>query len=194
MTQTISSESSNLVGIFTSLPGRYARALFDLAQESQDISMIEESLSRFYKVIQESKELQTVFHSPIVDKIAHQNIVIALSEKLNMPDILQHFLVTLAQNKRLSLLPDILNVFKDVIARHHTTRYIDIASAHELTAGLKDRLTKILSTAYTEKLILTFSITPSLLGGVMVKDGNRVIDATLRAHFSQLATAMKGVG
>lgn len=185
-------ESSLTSGILTSLPGRYAKAIFDLAKEKKQVAGIGSSLNLLNNVIYESKELSQILANPTIDINEQINLLIEVCKKIKAPALLQSFIKHLAKARRIPYLSKIDDIYQDLVIMERGEEKVEIISAHPLTKPqltlLKDKLKKV----FPRTLNLTYINDANVLGGVMVRVGCRVIDATLITQLNQLGTVMKG--
>lgn len=179
-------------GILTSLPGRYAKALFELAKDKKQVQGIGSSLTTFIQTIESSPNLQEVLKSPILKHEEQMAVIAALCKKLKAPALVQSFISRLLKAGRISYLTKIEQIYHDLVIQEKGEEKVEIISAYPLTTVqitlLKDKLKKV----FPRTLNLTFINDTNVLGGVMVRIGCRVIDATLITQLNQLASVMKG--
>ncbi len=185
-------QDDDLLGKATSLSGRYAKALFELAHEHAKVDEIHKCLQKFSNLLSQSTELKSALENPSMSSQQHIAVITAISEKLEFSRILQKFLITLAQNRRLSKLSEITSLYTQFVHHFHQIKTIEVASAYALTSSQKQNLTTILGKNISGQLTINFCLDPSLLGGILIREGSRIIDATLKSQLAQLATVMKG--
>lgn len=178
-------------GIKSSLPGRYATALFDLASEAGAITAVETDLEKLGVALIESTDLAALTTNPKVSRGDAQKALAALGKALSLSELTQNFLGVLAQNRRLASLHGTIAAFQSIAASQRGEVSASVASAHPLSdkqlAALKDKLTA--REGRTVKL--TSTINPDLLGGLVVTIGSQRIDASIRTRLNSLSQAMK---
>ncbi len=179
-------------GKLTSLVGRYAKTLFDLAQESGKLTEIYQELTGLCQLISENVDLLGVVRSPALTRSEHQVIFQTLSEKLKLSKVLSSFLDVLAGNRRLGLIFDIHGIFQDMVDAIEGLTHVEVTSSHTLTADQQATIQKLLSDYTAGTVAVTYLLNPDLLGGILVRMGNQVIDLSLATKLQNLATAMKG--
>jgi F-type H+-transporting ATPase subunit delta len=101
-----------------------------------------------------------------------------------------NFLKTLAENKRLELLPAIAELFEAFKAQKEKTVDVELQSAFELPSDVQDKLAKALSAKLDREVKVTGSVDQSLIGGVVVRAGDTVIDGSIKGRLAKLAEAM----
>jgi F-type H+-transporting ATPase subunit delta len=179
-------------GILTSLPGRYAKALFELAKEKKQVQGIGSSLTTLTQTIESSPSLQALLKNPTLKHDEQMAVIAALCKKLKTPELVQSFVGRLLKSRRISYLTKIESIYHDLVIQEKGEEKVEVISAYPLTTTqvtlLKDKLKKV----FPRTLSLTFINDTNVLGGVMVRIGCRVIDATLVTQLNQLASVMKG--
>jgi F-type H+-transporting ATPase subunit delta len=179
-------------GILTSLPGRYAKALFDLAQEERQVQRIGSSLRAFKKLIHTSKDLEQALANPTISREERETALNDLCIQMNAPEIFQSFLGRLVKAGRTPYLPKIEEIYQSLVSQAKKEQVVEVISAYPLTpaqsALLKDKLKKV----FPGIISFIFVNDPKVLGGIMIRVGSRVIDATLVSQLNKLATVMKG--
>jgi len=161
---------------------RYARAIFELAKEEGQPSAAADRLAAFAELYENAQELRDVLDNPLVQLDARSAIVTEIAERMGIGGMVLQALQLITRKRRLRALP--------AIARH-LQRHVDddakVVRAHATTAvepkpGYLDRLRAELEKATGAKVVLTHSVDPSLIGGVVTAIGDRVIDGSLRSR------------
>ena len=178
-------------GIQASLSGRYATALFELANDAKAIDMVEASLMRVRAAIGQSTEFAALIASPIVSRADAAKGVAAAAEMIDVDDTTAKFLGVLAQNRRLSQLPAMIRAFRALAANHRGETTAEIISAHPLTDAQVDALKTGLRARVGREVAVDLSVDPALLGGLVVKIGSQMIDSSIRTRLNSLAHKMK---
>lgn len=176
----------------TSLAGRYAKALFELALEHDVLNKTHQELQKLQSLVRGSDELKNVFVSQVITRTQHVAVLQTLGEKLELSPLLTQFLMTIAQNRRLSCFDEMVAAFSHFVDLQSHVHHIDVVCAYALTNAQKQTLKDILNKSMVGQLTIGFSLDPSILGGILIREGSRLIDATLKTQLNQLATAMKG--
>lgn len=179
-------------GILTSLPGRYAKALFDLAQEERQVHSVGSSLSHFKKLLHTSKILNQVLATPIISGVEREAAINAICVRMKAPGIFQSFVRQLVRAQRIPYLSDIEKIYQSLVSQDKKEQVIEVVSAYPLTLAQTSLLKGRLKKAYPGIISLVFVNDPKVLGGIKVRVGSRVIDATLILQLNKLATVMKG--
>ncbi len=179
-------------GIQASLAGRYAAALFDLAREGNAIAAVEASLATLDQALTESPDLHRLFASPLVSRGQAAAAIGAIGATLGLDTLTIRFLSVLASNRRLAQARNVMTAFRAMAASHRGETTVDVTTAHPLSteqlAALKTKLKQRIGRDVT----VNTRIDPAILGGLVVRIGAQMIDASIRTKLNTLAHAMKG--
>jgi len=185
----VASESPNLTG----LAGRYATALYELADEAKALDAVAADLKTLKTLIGESADLRRLVSSPLIPRAEQAKAVLALVEKAGVSDITRRFVGTVARNRRLASLASIIDGFTALLAAHRGEITAEVTSAKPLSQPQADAVGNALRAAVGKKVSVQLNVDPQLLGGIKVKVGSRLIDASLASKLQRLQLAMKGV-
>lgn len=178
--------------IQASLGGRYATALFGLAQQQGQLTAVESSLKTVSAAMSESDDLAALVKSPLVGRDDAARAIAALVPVLGLDPLTANFLGVLAQNRRLGDLPAIIRAFRDLAARSRGETNAEVVSAHPLDQPQVDALKQQLRHRVGREVAIDLKVDPSLLGGLVVKIGSQMIDSSIKTRLNTLAHAMKG--
>ena len=183
----------NSGGIQASLAGRYATALFGLARDEQQIDAVTRSLDTLEAAMTESADFKTLVTSPLIGRAEAGKTIRALIPTLGVDPITAKFLGVLADNGRLAELKKVIKAVKQLAAGHRGETTAEVTSAHPLAddqvAKLKASLKARLGGA---DVIIDARVDPAILGGIIIRHGSQMIDASIRTKLNTLALAMKG--
>ena len=178
----------------TGLAGRYAGALYTLATESAKVDAIHEELGRLSDLIDESRDLRKLLESPILSREEQQRAITTIMEKAGADVLTIKFLGTLASNGRLSGLPRVIQAFQQEHARRCGQVTAEVTSAVVLDDSRKAVVERVVARlAGSDNLSLSMRVDSSLIGGLVVRIGSRMIDTSIKTKLSRLESAMKGV-
>jgi F-type H+-transporting ATPase subunit delta len=173
--------------------GRYASALFELAEEASQVRQVEKDLAALQGMLDQSPDMKRMVRSHVFSSGDQGRAISAIAQKAGFAPLVVNFLKELARNRRLFALNEMIRTFLALAARQRGEVNAEVASAHPLNdeqlAALKDMLRA--SAGKDVQLITTVDST--LLGGLIVKMGSRMIDSSLRTKLTSLKTAMKEV-
>jgi F-type H+-transporting ATPase subunit delta len=174
------------------LAGRYAIALFELAREQEALEQVAKDLADLEGLIAESDDLKRLIRSPVLSRDEQKRALIALADRVGCHALTRQFLGLVADKRRLFALPDMIEAFKAMLAEQRGEASAELISAIPLTAEQVDAVVAKVSQAVGKKVNVTTAVDPSLLGGLVVRVGSRMIDASLKTKLHQLELAMKG--
>ncbi len=176
------------------MPGRYATALFELALEANKLKEVEADLKGFAALLDSSDDLTRLVRSPVFSADDQQRALAAILKKAGMKPLSTNFLGLVARNRRLFAVGDMIRAFVGLLAHHRGEVTADVASAKKLTDVQTRALKATLKSAIGQDIQVSTQVDPSLLGGLVVKVGSRMIDTSLRTKLNNLKIAMKEVG
>lgn len=185
-------KSSSASGAGHILATRYATSLIEVATQSGAIDSIEKDMVSLWKALSESAELNSLIGNPVYSKDQQLNAVQEIARKASFHQVTVNFLSVLAQNGRLSALSGILSAFFAEMEKSHNVMEAQVVSAFPLNDSQKQELVEVLSKQTGKTVRLALQIDKSLLGGMVVTVGSRMIDDSLKTRLSQLKLAMIG--
>lgn len=167
------------------LARRYATAVFQLAQEAGKIEGIQHDLHTFVEALDRDETVRKFFRSPVVDRKEKETIVAQAFAKLD--PIALHTVLLLIRKRRESLAETIVEQF-DVLEREaRGAQELRVVSARPLMQNELDTLVQRLSATYRTKFDVTQSVDPSLIGGIRITMGDRLIDGTIAGRLDDIA-------
>jgi F-type H+-transporting ATPase subunit delta len=175
-----------------SLAGRYASALFDLARDGKVIETVESSLAALTAGLSESADLAALVSSPLVSRVDSAKAIAAVAAAMKLDDLTARFLGVLADNRRLGDLPAMIRSFGAIVAAHRGEVTAEVTTAHPLAADQLGALKNQLNARVGRDVKILTKTDPAILGGLVVKLGSQLIDASIRTRLNTLAQAMKG--
>jgi len=179
-------------GIQASLAGRYATALFGLARDEQQIDAVTRSLDSLDAALGESDDLRALVSSPLVGRADASKAVAALIPTLGLDPITGKFLGVLSANGRLGELRNVIRAVRILASGHRGETSAQITSAHPLNDRQLAELKAKLKARVGREVTIDAKVDPALLGGLVVRLGSQMIDASIRTKLNTLAQAMRG--
>ncbi len=179
-------------GIQASLSGRYALALFELANEQKKLETVGRDLAAVSLALGESEDFRALTTSPLVGREEAVKAVAATAGAMQLDGTTANFLGVLARNRRLAQLPGVIRAFTLLSARHRGEITAEVISAHQLDAGQVDAIKQNLRTRMGRDIAVDLHVDPAILGGLVVRIGSQMIDGSIRTKLNTLAQAMKG--
>ena len=185
---------SEPASISTGIASRYATAMFDLATEAKALAALEKDVDALDAALAESADLRNVITSPIYSRDEAQAAIGAVAKAMSLKDITTNTLLLMASKRRLFVLPALLRVLRDMIADHKGEITADVVSAKALTKTQADKLAKSLKASVGKDVKLNATVDETLIGGLVVKVGSKMIDTSIRSKLNSLQNTMKEVG
>ncbi|HYI42569.1 MAG TPA: F0F1 ATP synthase subunit delta [Sphingomicrobium sp.] len=179
-------------GMQASLAGRYASALFDLARDQKQIDAVSRSLEALSQAIADSRDFDQLVISPLIGREEAGKAFGAVAEQLALDPITTNFIGVLARNGRKAELRNVIRAFRKLAANHRGETTAEVVSAHPLNDDQIDKLKLQLRGRAGRDVAIEARVDPNILGGIKVKLGSQMIDASLRTKLNRLAQAMKG--
>jgi F-type H+-transporting ATPase subunit delta len=162
----------------------YADALFEVAQEGDKLDEIHEQLGGFADAMAENRELQVFFFSPYFSSAEkREGIAKAIS---GADEELVNFLELLAEKHRMPVIFRIRGRFDELWAKAKRRLEVTLTSAVELDQGVVDKVGEEVARQTDRKIDLSNEIDPDILGGLVLRVGNMVLDASLRSKLEKL--------
>jgi F-type H+-transporting ATPase subunit delta len=162
----------------------YARALFEAAKDDGVLDRAHDELGEFADALDEDRNLQVFLFSPYFSseekKDGIRRIVSDADERV------LNFLELLAERHRMPALFRIRRIFEGLWAEENKLLPVVVTSATELDAGLVEDIGKRIEEQTGRRVELSSNVNPDVLGGLMVRVGNMVLDATVRNRLEQL--------
>lgn len=171
--------------------GRYTAAIFELAQSAGALDSIEREFNELSSAIAVNSELSDIISSPAVSREQHAGIVNALSQKMGHSDMTRQFLGLMASKGRLALLPQTLSGFDAMLAEHRGALTAEVTTAKPLTDTQRATLADNLRNSLGRSVKMEEFVDPSILGGLVVKVGSKMVDSSLKSQLERLEMTMK---
>lgn len=178
--------------LMAGVAGRYAAALYDLAEEARSVSEVEKDLTNFSALCSESSDFLRMIKSPVIAAEEQSKALSSLLTKVGVQPLTLNFFQLLAKNRRLFVALDIVNAFHALAAKARGEVVAEVTSALALSDPQVAELRKALSTHLGKEIKLVQKVNMSILGGLIVKLGSRMIDSSLKTKLENLKLALKG--
>jgi F-type H+-transporting ATPase subunit delta len=176
------------------LAERYAAALFDLADERGALDAVAGDLRELRLMVHESADLVRLLRSPVLSRARQGKAVAALSERAGLSDLTRDFLGVVARNRRLFAVPAMIEAYLKKLAERRGEVTAEVTIAQPLNAAREAALAEQLRRAVGLRVTLDIRVDPGLLGGMIVKIGSRMVDASLNSRLQRLRLAMRHTG
>lgn len=170
---------------------RYAQALFDLATEQNQVSAVEGDLKSLKAAIADSKDLRTLLASPAFGSEDKAKGLVGIGAKAKFSMTTLKFLGLLASNGRASALPQVIGAYEKLSAEARGAVSAEVTTAVPLSAAQAKGVAAALRQALGKDPEISTRVDPALLGGIKVKVGSRLFDASLKSKLDSLKFALK---
>ncbi len=173
---------------------RYATALFDLALGEKKLPALEKDITALGEALDASDDLRGFMSSPVYSRGEMQNAVVAFAKKAKLGGMLTNTLALMAQKRRLFVVPQLVTALRGLIAEHKGEVTAEVVSAKALSKPQVNELAKTLKKQVGKDVNIDASVDESLIGGMIVKVGSKMIDTSIKAKLAALQNTMKEVG
>ena len=174
------------------LAERYAHALFELAQDGGLVDLVSADLASLRRNMEASADLRRLVRSPVFSAEDQAKALKAVLEKMGANVLTAKFVLLLAQKRRLPVLNQIARAYDHLIAASRGETEAEVTAARTLSDTEIAELKSVLKSRLGKVPRLHSKVDPTLLGGLVVKVGSRMIDSSLRTKLEGLRQAMKG--
>ena len=173
------------------MAGRYATALFDLANEGNAIDAVAADLERFDALIAESSDLNRMVRSPVFSADEQLAALAAVLERAGIGGLTANFLKLITSNRRLFAVRDMVRAYRKLVAAHKGEATADVTVAEALKDEHLGALRSALKSVSGKDVDLNVKVDPTIIGGLVVKLGSRMVDTSLRTKLNAIRQAMK---
>ncbi len=174
--------------------GRYATALFELARDQKSVDAVKADLDKFTAMLADSPDLLRLVRSPVFTADAQAKALSAVLTKAGISGISANFLKVLTANRRLFAVADVIRAFRALVAKFKGEATAEVTVAEKLSDTNLDALKAALKSVSGKDVDLNVKIDPSIIGGLVVKLGSRMVDSSLRTKLNSIKHAMKEAG
>lgn len=173
------------------MAGRYATALFELALEEKKLDAVKADLDSFDALIAGNPDLDRLVRSPVFSADEQKKALDAVLKKAGIKGIAANFLNVLAANRRLFAVRDTIKGFRKLLAQHKGEVTAEVTAAEKLSDTQLTALKGALKSVTGKDVDLNVRVDPAIIGGLVVKLGSRMVDASLRTKLNSIKYAMK---
>ncbi|MFV0361275.1 F0F1 ATP synthase subunit delta [Tropicimonas sp.] len=185
---------SETASISSSIAGRYAQALFDLALDENAIDALEADTDTLSEALDTSADLRDMIASPVYTRAEQTAAITALSDALGLSPLTRNTLALMGSKHRLFVLPRLVAALREKVAEQKGEVTAEVTSASPLSPTQAGEITELLKSRFGKDIKLKTAVDESLIGGLVVKVGSKMIDTSVRAKLAALQNAMKEVG
>lgn len=174
------------------LAERYAHALFELAQDGGAVDAVSADLASLRRALEASPDLRRLVRSPVFSAEDQAKALKAILEQMRANALTSKFVLLVSRKRRLPALNQIIRAYEHLIAKSRGETEAEVTAARALSDGEIAELKSVLKSRLGKEPRLHSKVDPTLLGGLVVKVGSRMIDSSLRTKLDGLRAAMKG--
>lgn len=176
----------------TGLAGRYANAVFELAQEEKSVEAVERDFTTLRTLVERNTDLARLVKAPVFSREDQARAMKSVLERMDAAKLTTQFVLTLTSKGRLFALSDVIRSFDRLLAGLRGEIRAQVVSARALSDAETVELKAILKSKLGRDPRLETKVDPTLLGGLVVKVGSRMIDSSLRTKLNGIRVAMRG--
>ncbi|MCA0422970.1 MAG: F0F1 ATP synthase subunit delta [Proteobacteria bacterium] len=181
--------------IVSGLAGRYANALFELAEEQNATAKVGADLNAFAGLLASSEDLQALCRNPVFTTEQQLGAITALVGKAGIGGLAANFLKLLAAKRRLFAVEDMVRAFNALVDQKNGVVNAEVTVPVALTDKTRAAVLEVVNGVLGSKSVkLSEKIDPSIIGGLVVKIGSKMVDASLKTKLNSIKLAMKEVG
>jgi F-type H+-transporting ATPase subunit delta len=174
------------------IAGRYATAVFDLAVDTKSLDAVASDFATLKSMMKASADLTRLVKAPVFSREDQKKGLGAVLEKMGANQLTQRFISLLADKRRLFVLANIISAFEAMVARQRGEMRAEVTSARALKDNELEELKRVLKDKLQREPLLETHVDPTLLGGLIVKVGSKMIDSSLRTKLNGMRNAMRG--
>ncbi len=185
---------SEPASISTGIAQRYASAVYEIAKDGKKVKALETDLEGLSDALTKSDDFRSLINSPIYTREQQSTAIAAIAKKMKLSPTMTNTLKLMAAKRRLFVLPQLVQTLRDTIAEDKGEIAAEVTSAKALTKAQADKLAKSLKASTGKTVTLNQMVDETLIGGLIVKVGSKMIDTSIRSKLASLQNAMKEVG
>ncbi len=176
------------------LAGRYAGALFELAEQDGLLDRVAADLDGLGAMIRGSDDLSRLLRSPLILRVDQARVLARIVKKAQMSALVHNFVGVVAGNGRLGALSTMIAAFHKRLARERGEVQAQVISASALSGKQTKNIVEALKKSVGAAVDLETKVDPGILGGFIVRVGSRMIDNSVGSKLERLGLVMKGIG
>jgi len=180
--------------IVSGVAGRYATAVFELAREEKTLDKVEKDLAAIQALMDESADFRTLVQSPLISREDQEKAMMGILDRMNVQKTTRNFVGVVVRNGRLDTLPRMIAAYNQLLADERGEVTASVTSPRKLTQAQLKSVSDTLAQYAGRDVKIEPHVDESLLGGLVVKLGSKMIDTSLKSKLEHLQLAMKEVG
>jgi F-type H+-transporting ATPase subunit delta len=184
---------SETLSLTSGVPGRYATALFNLFREEGQIKLLEKDVVKLFELINVSDDFKKLIGSPIFKREEQAKAVSAVAKKIKLHKNTENLLQIMARKGRISIVPRLVDDINLLLENERNEVNVEVISAETLNDDKTSKLERTVSKILDKKAVVRVSLDKSLIAGMILKIGSRMIDTTIKSKLLKLQNIMKEV-
>ena len=169
---------------------RYSLALFELSEENNILSQIEDQSTSMLNLINQSNDFNNLIKDPTISEENLFNVINQIAEKYKLDNLFKNFLLFLIQKRRLFFIERILKSFVEICSRKRGELKAELKSAKQLSNEEIAKITEELTKNFSSKIKLNYKHDESLIGGLVVQVGSTMVDTSIKNKLQQIENRM----
>ena len=177
--------------LLSGVAARYASALFEVAQEAGSVDAVAADLDRFDQLVQASPDLARLIRNPIFTAEEQERAIGAILARIGVGGLTSNFIRLVASKRRLFALPDMIRAFRRLVSDSKGIVQAQVVLAEPPTDRVMADIAAALREVAKAEVALDVRVDPSLIGGLIVKIGSRMVDASVRTKLNSIRLSLK---
>jgi F-type H+-transporting ATPase subunit delta len=182
---------SEPASISSGIAARYATAVFELSKDAKGLKALETDIDAMGAALGSSDDLRTLISSPLYSRAEQGGAIGAVAKKMKLSTTMTNTLALMASKRRLFVVPQLIASLHAKIAEEKGEVTANVVSAKALTKAQSDKLAKTLSASFDADVKIIATVDETLIGGLIVKVGSKMIDTSIKSKLNALQNTMK---
>ena len=184
---------SEILSLTSGVPGRYATALFVLCKEEGQLKGLQQDNEKLDQLVSISKDFKNLIVSPIYKREVQSRAIGAIGKKIKLHKNTENLLKLMAMKGRIYLVPQLIRDIDALLENEREEIGVEIISAEALSKDHTNKLEKMVNKMVNKKAKMHTRLDKSLISGMIVKIGSKMIDTTIKSKLMKLQNIMKEV-
>lgn len=176
----------------TVLAKRYAKALFAVGKEDGSYAAYAESLSELAELFSSSREVADALTNPLYPEDVRLKVMESLAKALKAPTVMINFFKLLADKRRVAILPDVAQAYREMVDRDRNLLRGTLVTAGEIDQELSAKVKATMEKITGKQVEFSSQVDPAIIGGMVAKVGDLVLDGSIRSQLTGLKESIKG--
>ena len=186
-------EMSETLSLTSGAPGRYATALFNLCKEKGQLKLLQKDVEKLSELILKRNDFKSLIASPVYNRGQQERAVSAVGQKIKIQKYTENLLQLMAKKGRIYTVPELIRDIDALLEDERGETRVEVTSAESLSKAQTGKLENTISKIVDKKAKMYVGLDKSLIGGMIVKIGSRMIDTTIKSKLVKLQNIMKEV-